>query len=54
MLVIKAEHLDAGFFAGSTVVWQAVRDHEAELLPAGCRVIRSIEVTKRYAIEEIR
>ena len=54
VLVIKSENLDAGFFAGSTVVGQAVRDHEAELLPAGCKVIRAIEVTKRFAIEEIR
>ena len=54
VLVIKSEHLDAGVFSGSTIVGQAVRDHEAELLPAGCQVIRAIEVTKRFAIEEIR
>ena len=54
VLVIKAENLDAGFFAGSRVVGNAVRDREKEILPEGCRVIRSIEVTKHFAIEEIR
>ncbi len=54
VLVIKAKDLNAGFFAGSTIVGNAVRDREKEILPEGCRVIRSIEVTKHFAIEEIR
>jgi hypothetical protein len=54
VLVIKASDLRAGCFEGSTVVGNAVRDRQAEILPEGCKVIRSIEVTKRFATEEIR
>ncbi len=50
-IVIKADDTLGGVLFASTNLGNYLRERESELLPPGCRITRSIEITKRMATE---